>query len=40
MNDEHINQLLRKLRVIHICAVISTTVFVLAFLAHIFRFHL
>jgi len=40
MNDNDMKQTLRALRTIATCAVISTTVFVLMFLAQIFQFHL
>jgi hypothetical protein len=40
MNDEHVKQLLRELKIIRLCAVVMTTVIVLAFLAHILNFHL
>jgi len=40
MNDTDMQQLLRELKVIRICMVISAAVFVLAFLAHVLNLHL
>ena len=40
MNDGDLQQVSRELKGIRICLVILTTVFVLAFLAHVLNFHL
>jgi hypothetical protein len=40
MNDDDTKRILRELRAIRTCAVVSATVFVLAFVAYILRFHL
>jgi hypothetical protein len=40
MNDENARQLLRELKIIRLCAVISTAVFVLAFLWYALEIHL
>ena len=40
MNEKQTDQLLRELRIIRGCAVVSTVVFVLALAAHILRVQL
>jgi hypothetical protein len=40
MNDENATQVLRELRIIRICAVVSAAIFVLAFVWHILNIHL
>ena len=37
MNEEQTMQFLRELKLLRVCAAVSTTVLVLAFIAHILR---
>ncbi len=40
MNEETTKQMLRELKTIRICAVVSASVFVLAFVVRLLNFHL